>query len=197
MTAQHTDPMRLSCSPVPNSCTCPIPQLTALLARALWRSEGWLLLVLHCAASPLRCCWWEAIVCQATNLGMENATSALLRGTGCVERAWVTARNLACAVCMYRHFTGTQQCFLTFHLLLSQAAAVFSEALLGQNCHGAHCRLPTHTQSGYATGRDKRGSTITNAIQDAQTLFHEDKVCVIKHFSSQSLEKHPQCQSAA
>lgn len=49
---------------------------------------------------------------------------------------------------------GTSQ-ELTFHLLLGQAAAVFSKALLGQNCHRAHCRLPTHTQSGYATGEMK------------------------------------------
>lgn len=64
--------------------------------------------------------------------------------------------------------TGTQLCLLTFHLLLGQAAAVFSEALLGQNCHGAHCRLPTHTQSGYATARDAGGNTITNTTGDAQ-----------------------------
>lgn len=90
---------------------------------------------------------------------------------------------------------GTQLCFLTFHLLLSQAAAVFSKALLGQNCHGAHCRLPTHTQSGYATGRDRGGNTITNTIQDAQKSLQQDKVCV-EHFSSQPLKKHLQSQNS-
>lgn len=97
-------------------------------------------------------------------------------------------------------FRGTSQefnCFLTFHLLLSQAAAVFSEALLGQNCHGAHCRLPTHTQSGYATRRDRGGNAITNTIQDAQKSLQEDKACVTEHFSSHPLEKHLECKLAA
>lgn len=189
--------MRLSCSPVPHSCTCPDPQLTVLLARALWRSEGCLLLALHRAASPLCCCWWKARVWWATTLGMENAISAHLWGTGCLERAWVTARNLARAVRTERHTAGTQLCFLTFHLLLSQAAAVFSEALLGQNCHGAHCRLPTHTQSGYATGRDRGGSTITNTVRDAQKSLQEDKARVAEPVSRQPLEKHLRCQTAA
>lgn len=68
---------------------------------------------------------------------------------------------------------------LTFHLLLSQAAAVFSKALLGQNCHGAHCRLPTHTQSGYATGRDASGNGITKGTQDAQSQPRKTKYILL------------------
>lgn len=186
--------MRLACSPVPHSCMCPVPQLTELPARALWRSEACLLLALHSAASLLCCCWWQVkrLAGHQSRNGECNVCT-LVGNRMCGASLGNSKEHCLCSVYLEAH-QGIQLCFLTFHLLLSQAAAVFSEALLGQNCHGAHCRLPTHTQSGYATGRNRGGSTSTNTIQNAQKSLQEDKVCVIEQFSGHPPEKHLQCQ---